>query len=142
MRCEEMMSPEVEVVKEGDAVLVAADKMRKTNLGFLPVVDKDGRAIGTISDRDIAIRVVAEDLPSSTAVWAVMTRGVIACRTVDNVNYAAELMAQNGTSRIICLDARERPVGIISLSDLAMFGEDQTGDTLRRVREKELHLRH
>lgn len=142
MRCEEMMSPEVEVVKEGDAVLVAADKMRKTNLGFLPVVDKDGRAIGTISDRDIAIRVVAEDLPSSTAVWAIMTRGVIACRTVDNVNYAAELMAQNGTSRIICLDARERPVGIISLSDLAMFGEDQTGDTLRRVREKELHLRH
>lgn len=142
MRCEEMMTPEVEVVKEGDAVLVAADKMRKTNLGFLPVVDKDGRAIGTISDRDIAIRVVAEDLPSSTAVWAVMTRGVIACRTVDNVNYAAELMAQNGISRIICLDARERPVGILSLSDLAMWGEDQTGDTLRRVREKELHLRH
>lgn len=137
-----MMTPEVEVVEEGDAVLVAADKMRKTNLGFLPVVDKRGRAIGTISDRDIAIRLVAEDLPSSTAVWTVMTRGVIACRTVDNVNYAAELMAEHGISRIICLDASERPVGILSLSDLAMWGEEQTGDTLRRVREKELHLRH
>jgi len=138
MRCEEMMTPEVEVVEENDAVLVAADKMRKTNLGFLPVVDKNGRAIGTISDRDIAIRVVAEDLPSSTAVWAVMTRGIVACRTVDNVNYAAELMAQEGISRIIVVDAKERPVGVLSLSDLAMWGEEQAAETLARVREKEL----
>lgn len=138
MLCEEMMTPEVEVVRENDAVLVAADKMRKSKLGFLPVVDKDGRAIGTITDRDIAIRVVAEDLPSSTAVRAVMTREVIACRTVDNVNYAAELMAQKGTSRIVCIDARERPVGIVSLSDFAIWGEEQTGDTLRRVREREM----
>lgn len=142
MRCEEIMTDEVEVVREQDAVLVAADKMRKANLGFLPVVDKNGRAIGTITDRDIAIRVVAEDLPSSTAVWSVMTREVIACRTVDNVNYAAELMAQKGTSRIVCLDAHERPVGIVSLSDLAIWGEEQTGDTLRRVRERELNIRH
>lgn len=139
MQCEEMMTPEVEVVGEDDAVLVAADKMRKTNLGFLPVVDKSGRAIGTISDRDIAIRVVAEDLPSSTAVRAVMTPGIIACRTVDNVNYAAELMAQEGISRIIVVDAKERPVGVLSLSDLAMYGEEQTVDVLRRVREKALH---
>jgi len=139
MQCEEMMTPEVEVVGEDDAVLVAADKMRKTNLGFLPVVDKSGRAIGTISDRDIAIRVVAEDLPSSTAVRAVMTPGIIACRTVDNVNYAAELMAQEGISRVIVVDAKERPVGVLSLSDLAMYGEEQTVDVLRRVREKALH---
>lgn len=139
MRCEEMMTPEVEVVDENDAVLVAADKMRKTNLGFLPVVDKNGRAIGTISDRDIAIRVVAEDLPSSTAVRAVMTPGIVACRTVDNVNYAAELMVQEGISRIIVVDAKERPVGVLSLSDFAMYGEEQTVEILGRVREKALH---
>lgn len=134
-----MMTPEVEVVDENDAVLVAADKMRKTNLGFLPVVDKNGRAIGTISDRDIAIRVVAEDLPSSTAVRAVMTPGIVACRTVDNVNYAAELMVQEGISRIIVVDAKERPVGVLSLSDFAMYGEEQTVEILGRVREKALH---
>lgn len=140
MQCHEIMTPEVTSVSEDDAVLVAADRMRRSNLGFLPVVDRNGRLVGTITDRDIALRLVAEDLPSSTAVRAVMTRSVVACRATDGVQQAAELMVDNTVSRVICLDDRGRPVGVLSLSDLAMWEDERAADTLRRVRERELNV--
>ena len=85
MRCESIMTAEVETVRSGDTVTEAARKMRDLNIGFLPVCDRDGVVDGVITDRDIAMRVVAERRSASTKVDDVMTSDVVACSPDDDV---------------------------------------------------------
>lgn len=137
MLCEEIMhTDKLETITLDDAVMKAADTMRRRNVGFLPVVDPAGKVVGTVTDRDIALRLVAEDMPARTKVRFVMTNEVIACRPSDDLNYAKELMAQHQKSRIMCTDGHGQLAGIISLADLAQWG-DGAVDTLRRVTERE-----
>jgi CBS domain-containing protein len=141
MLCEDIMQKnKLETVSLDDAVLVAADRMRRRNIGFLPVCDGDGKVVGTLTDRDIAVRLVAEDLPGKTPVRNVMTRDVVACRANDDLHFAEELMAQNHKSRIVCLDKAGRLVGIVSLAEIAQWETERAGDTLRRVTEREARM--
>ncbi len=59
MRCEEIMKRDTECVSPTDTIERAAAMMRDANVGFLPVCDAEKRVVGTITDRDIAIRLVA-----------------------------------------------------------------------------------
>ena len=60
MRCEEIMKRDVRTISPDEPVQAAASIMRDTNIGFLPVCDAtSGRVVGTLTDRDIAVRVVA-----------------------------------------------------------------------------------
>jgi CBS domain-containing protein len=112
--------------------------MRDQNVGFLPVCEQRTKPVGTITDRDIAIRVVAEDKPNTTPVDQVMTSEVISARPDDDLQTAQELMAKHHKSRIMCVDDRGMLVGVISLSDIAQH-EDQgrASRTLREVSERE-----
>lgn len=137
MLCEEIMhTDKLETVGVEDPVMRAADTMRRSNVGFLPVCDEAGKVIGAVTDRDITLRLVAEDMPAKTQVRYVMSNEVIACRPSDDINYAKELMAQHQKSRIMCTDGQGRLSGIISLADLAQWG-DGAADTLRRVTQRE-----
>ncbi|HCF61619.1 MAG TPA: CBS domain-containing protein, partial [Myxococcales bacterium] len=105
MRCDELMKTNVRCITEGDTVQNAAEKMADDNIGFLPVCDEKGRPIGTLTDRDIAIRVAAEDrLASGTPVKQVMTREVVSCSPSDDLSVAEDLMAKNHKSRILIVD--------------------------------------
>jgi CBS domain-containing protein len=140
MLCEEIMKGDVECVSPTDAVEDAAQAMRDEELGFLPVCDQSGKVLGTITDRDIAIRVVAAKKPGTTPIEDVMTREVVSCSPKDEIGRAQELMAQNRKSRIMCLDKSGRLVGVISLSDIAQYEKDaRSGETLRHVTERESH---
>jgi len=120
MRCEEIMKRDVRTISPDDTVQAAAAIMRDANIGFLPVCDAtSGRVVGTLTDRDIAIRVVAEGHPASVSVGQVMTREVVTCSPEEDVRTAAQRMAAAKKSRIIVTDESGRPVGVISLSDLA-----------------------
>ena len=119
MRCDEVMKTRIEFLREGDTVRTAAGRMRDKNMGFLPVCDESGRPIGTLTDRDIAIRIVADALASDTLVGDVMTREVVTCRDNDALSEVEQLMAQHHKSRIIVIDAAGRLKGVISLSDIA-----------------------
>ena len=78
MRCGDLMTSEVEVFGEADTVQHVARRMRELDVGFAPVCDREGRPVGTITDRDIALRVCAEDLSAaSTTARDVMTRGAV-----------------------------------------------------------------
>jgi CBS domain-containing protein len=96
------------------------------------------RAIGTLTDRDIAVRAVAEDLSSDTPVEACMTPEVVDCRPWDSMEDARELMEQHQISRIICANEQGRIEGIISLSDIVDADEDSGAQTLRRVSQREV----
>jgi CBS domain-containing protein len=119
MRCEDLMSTDVTCVGRQDTAQSAALKMRELNVGFLPVCDESSRVIGTLTDRDIAIRLVADDRASSTAVADVMTEEVVYCSPDDDLDEAERLMALNHKSRILCIDDDGHLSGVISLSDIA-----------------------
>ena len=77
MRCEEIMSQDVQWIRRDETVARTAKLMAFHNLGLLPVCNADGKAIGVITDRDIALRVVGKDRPvAKTKVGDVMTAPV------------------------------------------------------------------
>jgi CBS domain-containing protein len=139
MRCQEIMKQTVQCVSPEDSVQTAATRMREANVGFLPVCDESSKVLGTITDRDLALRIVADERPMSTRVSDVMTQEIVACRPEDDVTKAEDMMGKNQKSRIMCIDARGRLMGVISLSDLAQRQQDgaRTAYTLRRVTARE-----
>lgn len=141
MLCEEIMKDDVQCVSPVDSVEDAARRMRDEGVGFLPVCDESRQVLGTLTDRDIVIRAVADGLPGLTAVEEVMSSEVVACSIKDDVEVAQQLMAENRKSRIICLDADGRLAGVISLSDIAQLEQGAgAADTLRQVSEREARL--
>lgn len=141
MICEELMSSQVSCVDPDSTVQQAALIMRDENIGFLPVCDAQGRVLGTITDRDIAVRVVAGNLPASEAVVRFMTPRAVACRSTDDVNYAEELMSQEKVSRILCINERGQLEGVISLSDIVDADPSiHAATTLRNVSQREVRV--
>jgi CBS domain-containing protein len=113
--------------------------MRDENVGFLPVCDAEQKVLGTLTDRDIAVRVMAEAKPPSTPVEQVMTREAVTCKPQDDIQKVQQLMAQNHKSRILCVDDQRKLVGIISLSDIAQHEPGpRASETLRQVSEREV----
>jgi len=137
MLCSEIMKLDVECVSPKTSLREAARAMRDRNIGFLPVCDEERRSIGVVTDRDIAVRAIAEGCGDSTPVETIMTREVVSCRPEDELRHAHELMARHRKSRIVCVDRRGRVKGVISLSDLADLDELEGGSTLREVSARE-----
>jgi CBS domain-containing protein len=138
MRCSEIMSTKIERTSLRDTVQHAASCMRDLNVGMLPVCDPIGRILGVVTDRDIAVRVVAAGKPPTTLVEDAMTRDVLSCAPDTDVAEAEQLMAQHRKSRILCIGPDDRPVGVISLSDIARHEpHTQASRTLRSVSARE-----
>jgi len=140
MLCEDIMKTEVECVSPVDTIEDAARKMRDDNVGFLPVCDEGRQVLGTITDRDIAIRAVAEGRPLETPVATLMSIDVIACRPEDPLSEAEQLMAQHHKSRIMVVDAGGKLCGVISLSDLAERDSRRATLTMREIASREARL--
>src|SRR5438093_13036996 len=101
MRCEDIMKRDVECVDPTQSVQEAARRMRDANIGFLPVCDSSKKVLGAITDLDIAIRIVAEGRPPTTAAADVMTPGVVSCRPDDDVTDAEQPTGDRKKSRMI-----------------------------------------
>lgn len=137
MRCEEIMKQDVECVAPDDTAQNAARIMRDENIGFLPVCDDKERVLGTVTDRDLAIRVLAEGKDGSTKIGDVMTREVVACQPKDDIKKAEQQLSQHKKSRIMVIDDGGRLRGVISLSDLAQVDEEGITRLFREVTERE-----
>src|SRR5437660_31393 len=121
MRCEDVMTSDVEILRTHQTVREAARRMRDLNLGFLPICDDSGELAGVLTDRDITVRVVAPNRSSETAVEQVMTDEVVTCSPDDDVRLAEQLMRTNQKSRLVCVDDGGHVAGIISLTDLVQY---------------------
>jgi CBS domain-containing protein len=137
MLCGEIMKAQPECMGPTVPVIEAARRMLDANIGFLPVCDASGAVLGTITDRDITIRVVAQQLPFTTPLKQVMTHEAVTCTATDDLGRARRLMELHHKSRIVCVDDEGHLKGIISLSDVANY-EDASG-TLREVSRREAH---
>ncbi len=133
MQCKEVMTRYVDCLSPQDTVQVAAERMRDEDVGFLPVCDETNHVIGAVTDRDLAVRVLAEAKSMQTAVSQIMTREVIACRPNDNLSRAEELMAKHQKARIMCLDDSQHLVGVISLADVVHNEEGGQVSQMLRV---------
>jgi CBS domain-containing protein len=131
------MKRAIHSLSSGESVIAAATKMRDQNVGFLPICDERMKVLGTITDRDIAVRLVAEQRDGSTLVGQIMTREVVACEPEDDISDASVLMAEHRKSRIMCVNHDGRLVGVISLSDIAEFDGAHAAIALNEIGRRE-----
>lgn len=138
MRCQDLMKREVHCVSPDDTAQEAARRMRDGNIGFLPICDGAHKVVGTLTDRDLALRIVAAGESAGTPVERIMSRDVVSCLATEELDMAHSLMAQHQKSRMVCVDHDGRLAGVISLSDLALYDNGtQATHTLRQVAERE-----
>jgi CBS domain-containing protein len=119
MHVQEIMTPHARVIDPTTNIGEAARKMREANIGALPVGEND-RLIGMVTDRDIAMRAVAEDRPSdNTEVRQVMSERIYYCYEDDDVADAAKIMAEHQVHRLPVLNRDKRLVGMLAIADIA-----------------------
>ena len=115
----DLMSRDVRVIGPEMSIGEAAIQMRDGDFGMLPV-GEDDRMIGTISDRDIAIRAIAEGKGSQTKVRDVMSDGIAWAYEDDSVDKAVKIMSERQVRRLPVVDRDKRLVGIVALGDFAV----------------------
>jgi CBS domain-containing protein len=133
------MKTDVECCNLEDTVESAARRMAERGIGFIPVCHGRRKVVGTLTDRDIVVRVVARGLSASEVhVSEVFSREVVSCSPDDELSVAEALMSKHKKSRIICLDRDETLVGVISLSDVARVETGaRSAALLRSVAQRE-----
>ena len=114
----EVMSRDVQTVTPESTAQEAAGFMLQADAGAIPVTDGE-RVIGMITDRDIAVRGVAEGRGPDTPVRELMTNGVVTAREDDDIEDVAIRMSDEQVRRMPIVDQNERLVGIVSLADVS-----------------------
>ena len=118
-KLKDIMSRDVKVISPDMSIREAAMEMRDGDFGMLPVGEND-RMIGTISDRDTAIRAVADGKDTGTKVRDVMSEGVAWAYEDDSVDDAAKIMSERQVRRLPVVNRGKRLVGIVALGDFAV----------------------
>lgn len=104
----------------------AAEEMSKHDCGSVPVGDGD-RLLGFVTDRDIALRAVAQGWdPTNTEIKDIMTKPIRYCFEDDDITKVIDNMTQNQIRRLVVLNKNKRLTGVISIGDIATRGKDPT----------------
>lgn len=119
MLAKEVMSKKPEFLPPTTTLKQAAAQMKSHDYGFIPIGEND-RLVGTVTDRDITVRAVAEGLdPNKATIKQVMSKGVQFCFDTDKLEDVALKMEKLKIRRLIVLNKEKRMIGIISLGDIA-----------------------
>ena len=132
------MTKKVELGNPNMTLFEAAQKMRDGDYGILPIGEND-RLIGIITDRDIAVRGVAEGYdPKKINVRDVMSERVLYCYEDQSLDEVAQNLGENRIRRLPVLNRQKRLVGILSLGDLAQanLNPKQLEETLIHVTQQ------
>ncbi|MDQ0317800.1 CBS domain-containing protein [Amorphus orientalis] len=121
MRISEIMSRDTVIADPNETIEAVARRMADQDIGYLPVGEQD-RLVGSITDRDIVTRGLANGRDGSCTVDEIMTRDVKYCFDEDDVEQIAGNMANNGVRRLPVINRDKRLVGVVSLSDAAQHG--------------------
>ena len=114
----QVMTTDVETIEADQTVREAASFMLRADAGSIPVTDGE-RLIGMITDRDIAVRGVAQGRGPDTTVRELMTDDVVSVRADDNVDDVAAKMSEAQVRRVPVIDQDDKLCGIVSLGDLS-----------------------
>jgi CBS domain-containing protein len=138
--CSDVMTRDPVCAYPDDTVAHVARLMRSEDIGPVPIVKDDAskRLVGIVTDRDLAIKVVAEERnPTTTRVSDIMTTDVVTCRARDDIAMALDSMSGNQLRRILVVDDGNALVGIIAQADVAtrMNEPGKTGEVVREISE-------
>ena len=135
MKISEVMTRDVEVARPTDSIQSVALRMAQLDVGAVPVCDGQ-RIQGMVTDRDITIRAVAQGLSGDSPISQVMTGNLEYLYADDDLDRAADKMADTQIRRLPVIDQDQHLVGIISLGDLAREHKEKVmGRTLEEISE-------
>ena len=110
-----------------------AQIMKAEDIGSLPIVEGD-KLVGVVTDRDLAIRIVAEGRGVDTTVGEIASKDVVTVDPEQTIDEAARLMAEHQGRRLPVVEEDGRLVGILAQADIAQTGQDAlTGDTVQQI---------
>ena len=133
MKVSEVMTRDVQLIEPTQTIRDAARLMAEMDAGIMPIREGD-RLVGMITDRDIAVRAVAEGKGPDTPIREVMTEDVKYCYDDDDTEDVARNMADIQVRRLPVLTRDKRLVGIISLGDMAMSnGSSRVGEAVAGI---------
>ena len=116
----EVMAQQPRTVPVTGTVQDAARTMRDADVGDVIVLEDDGSLCGIVTDRDIAVRVVAEGRdPSSTALRDITSRDVVTISPEDDLDRAAQVMRERAVRRLPVTEGGS-VVGVLAIGDLAI----------------------
>ena len=134
MKVKDAMHKGAEWAEAATPIAAIAKKMRDHDVGAIPIGEND-RLIGMITDRDIALRTVAEGKDASKLTARdVMSKGIVYCRDTEDVEDAVRIMEQKKIRRLPVLNEKKRLVGMLSIGDVSHSTSQQiSGATLKAV---------
>ena len=121
-KCNEVMTKDLVFCLPNDAVIKAAELMKSQNIGPILVIEseKTQKLVGIVTDRDLALKVVAEGRDAKTTkVNKVMTHKLVTCHAEDDVQKALDAMSEHQLRRIPIVDSDNKILGIIAQADVA-----------------------
>lgn len=135
------MTRRAEAIAPDETLEAAARRMEACGVGALVVCEGD-RAIGVLTDRDIVVRSVADGrAPAATDVRSAMTPQVLGCGEDEPLEAAVARMAGAAVRRLVVLDASRRPVGMLSVDDVARRAPALAGAVVEHLQAPERPLR-
>lgn len=135
MRVNQCMSKNVIVCAPTETIQQAAKTMREHDMGVLPVGEND-RLVGMITDRDIAVRAIADGLGPNTTVREAMSKEVCYCFEDEELDDVAAQMSDLKIRRMPVLNQDKRLVGIVSLGDISKGSEECSAHALSKICER------
>lgn len=128
MEIAQIMARDVKTCRITDMLDRPAKLMWDHDIGAIPIVDELGMLVGIVTDRDACMAVLLQGQPlHCLPVTVAMSKHVVTCRPEDTDDTAAKLMAKNKLRRLPVVDDAQHPIGMVSLTDLAL--------AMRRSRE-------
>ena len=137
MKIQDVMTRDPRSVTPQTSAKEAAQIMKDEDVGIVPVVE-GARLVGVVTDRDLALRIVAEGRDGSATVRDVMSSGKIAtCRPDEDLDRVMETMAKEQVRRIPIVDERGSLVGIVAQADVVRKAQDdrKAEETVERISE-------
>jgi CBS domain-containing protein len=129
----DVMTPSPRTVESSTPVQEAAKLMREQDVGAIPIVE-NGSLVGIVTDRDIAIDVVAQGKDVSTPVGDIGSRDLVTVDPEQSLDEALRLMAQHQVRRLPVVEEDGKPVGIVAQADIARMADDrQTGEVVEQI---------
>ena len=133
MKSRDVMTKDVQLARPADTIQEVAARMARGDFGFVPVADGD-QLIGTITDRDIAVRAVAAGAAPTATVLEYITRDPHTVLDTDDLKVVLDLMGARQIRRAPVVDKHGRVVGVVSLGDLSTrVKERYAGEALESI---------
>ena len=124
MTVNKIMERDIKMCGLNDTIQDCARMMEQHRIGFLPVVGSNGELVGTITDRDIVLRAVAKGKGTDCLVKDVYSDNPLHLDEDADISEAEDLMADGHIRRLVIVNAQNKPVGVVAISDIVRNEDD------------------